>query len=107
MHNTKNKGAPGSEICDDAHHEYCGSDERGDRLGESDKAQHLTVAELMGAAFDTCIVIRTLVLHKGRLRTCRPAAGEPLRSDPQEEQQECLNKLAALETALRLAEARS
>jgi anthranilate/para-aminobenzoate synthase component I len=28
-------------------------------------------------------------------------------SDPQAEQQECLNKLAALETAIRLAEARS
>jgi anthranilate synthase component 1 len=59
-----------------------------------------------GEAFDTCIAIRTLVLHKG-VAYLQAGAGIVADSDPQAEQQECLNKLAALETAIRLAEARS
>ena len=61
---------------------------------------------LPGEAFDTCIAIRTIVLHEGvalppggrrdrrRLRARRPSTSE------------CLRKLAALETAIGLAEAR-
>jgi anthranilate synthase component 1 len=59
-----------------------------------------------GEAFDTCIAIRTVVLHKG-VAYLQAGAGIVADSDPQAEQQECLNKLAALETAIRLAEARS
>ena len=59
-----------------------------------------------GEAFDTCIAIRTLVLHKG-VAYLQAGAGIVADSDPPAEQQECLNKLAALETAIRLAEARS
>ena len=56
---------------------------------------------LPGGTLDTCIAIRTIVLHDGvalaagrrghrrRLATRRPST------------QECLNKLAALETAIR------
>jgi anthranilate synthase component 1 len=46
------------------------------------------------------------VLHKG-VAYLQAGAGIVADSDPQAEQQECLNKLAALETAIRLAEARS
>jgi hypothetical protein len=56
--------------------------------------------------FDTCIAIRTIVLHKGTAYL-QAGAGIVADSDPHAEQQECLNKLAALETAIRLAEARS
>ena len=61
---------------------------------------------LPGEAFDTCIAIRTIVLHDG-VAHLQAGAGIVADSDPQAEQQECLNKLAALETAIRLAEARS
>jgi anthranilate synthase component 1 len=61
---------------------------------------------LPGEAFDTCIAIRTIVLHKGTAYL-QAGAGIVADSDPHAEQQECLNKLAALETAIRLAEARS
>ncbi len=61
---------------------------------------------LPGEAFDTCIAIRTIVLHDG-IAHLQAGAGIVADSDPQAEQQECLNKLAALETAIRLAEARS
>ena len=60
---------------------------------------------LPGEAFDTCIAIRTIVLHEG-VAHLQAGAGIVADSDPQAEQQECLNKLAALETAIRLAEAR-
>ena len=59
-----------------------------------------------GESFDTCIAIRTLVLHKG-VAYLQAGAGIVADSDPQAEQQECLSKLAALETAIRLAEART
>jgi anthranilate synthase component 1 len=61
---------------------------------------------LPGEAFDTCIAIRTIVLHKGTAYL-QAGAGIVADSDPHAEQQECLNKLAALETAIRLAEHRS
>jgi anthranilate synthase component 1 len=61
---------------------------------------------LPGEAFDTCIAIRTIVLHDG-VAHLQAGAGIVADSEPQAEQQECLNKLAALETAIRLAEARS
>ena len=61
---------------------------------------------LPGGSFDTCIAIRTVVLEGGLARL-QAGAGIVADSDPQAEQQECLNKLAALETAIRLAEARS
>jgi anthranilate synthase component I len=60
---------------------------------------------LPGEAFDTCIAIRTMVLRNG-VAYLQAGAGIVADSEPQGEQQECLNKLAALETAIRLAEAR-
>jgi anthranilate synthase component I len=60
---------------------------------------------LPGEAFDTCIAIRTIVLHGG-VAYLQAGAGIVADSDPAAEQQECLNKLAALETAIALAEAR-
>jgi anthranilate synthase component I len=61
---------------------------------------------LPGEAFDTCIAIRTIVLHGG-VAHLQAGAGIVADSDPAAEQQECLRKLAALETAIALAEARS
>ena len=61
---------------------------------------------LPGEAFDTCIAIRTILLKDG-VAYLQAGAGIVADSDPQSEQQECLNKLAAVETAIRLAEARS
>jgi len=61
---------------------------------------------LPGEAFDTCIAIRTIVLRDG-VAYLQAGAGIVADSEPQAEQQECLNKLAALETAIGLAEARS
>jgi anthranilate synthase component I len=54
-------------------------------------------------AMDTCIAIRTLVFRDG---SCYLQAGGGIVADsiPEEEHQECLNKLAALETAIELAE---
>jgi anthranilate synthase component 1 len=60
---------------------------------------------LPGEAFDTCIAIRTIVLRNG-IAYLQAGAGIVADSQPQAEQQECLNKLAALETAIGLAEAR-
>ena len=53
---------------------------------------------------DTCIAIRTLVFRDG---SCYLQAGGGIVADsiPEEEHQECLNKLAALERAIDLAEA--
>ena len=61
---------------------------------------------LPGEAFDTCIAIRTMLLKDG-VAYLQAGAGIVADSDPHGEQQECLNKLAALETAIGLAEARS
>jgi anthranilate synthase component I len=60
---------------------------------------------LPGEAMDTCIAIRTIVLHDG-LALLQAGAGIVADSDPKLEQEECRQKLAALETAIRLAEAR-
>jgi anthranilate synthase component 1 len=57
-----------------------------------------------GSAFDTCIGIRTVVLSRG-VAHLQAGAGIVADSDPTAENQECLNKLRALETAIDLAEA--
>jgi anthranilate synthase component 1 len=54
-------------------------------------------------AFDTCIAIRTVVLSDGVARL-QAGAGIVADSDPAAEHEECLRKLAALETALAEAE---
>jgi anthranilate synthase component I len=61
---------------------------------------------LPGVALDTCIAIRTVLLRDGRAYL-QAGGGIVADSDPAAEHQECLNKLAALEAALDLAEARS
>jgi anthranilate synthase component 1 len=53
---------------------------------------------------DTCIAIRTIVLYDG-VAHLQAGAGIVLDSDPTAEHEECLNKLAALEAAIELAEA--
>jgi anthranilate synthase component 1 len=58
-----------------------------------------------GGPLDACIAIRTVVLHDG-LALLQAGAGIVAESDPQAEHEECLRKLAALEAALDLAEAR-
>jgi anthranilate synthase component 1 len=55
---------------------------------------------------DACIAIRTIVLHEGRA-LLQAGAGIVAESDPQAEHEECLRKLAALEAAIDLAEART
>ena len=60
---------------------------------------------LPDGTLDTCIAIRTIVLHDG-LALLQAGAGIVADSDPAAEHQECLRKLAALETAIELAEAR-
>src|SRR6266446_5170594 len=52
---------------------------------------------------DTCIAIRTLVLHDG-VAYLQAGGGIVADSDPAEEHRECLNKLRALEAAIELAE---
>jgi anthranilate synthase component 1 len=59
-----------------------------------------------GGTLDTCIAIRTIVLHDGVARL-QAGAGIVADSDPGAEHEECLNKLAALEAAIDLAEAES
>jgi anthranilate synthase component I len=54
-------------------------------------------------AMDTCIAIRTLVLRDG-IAYLQAGGGIVADSDPAAEHQECLNKLAALEAAIELAE---
>jgi anthranilate synthase component I len=61
---------------------------------------------LPDGTLDTCIAIRTIVLHEG-VAFLQAGAGIVADSDPKLEQEECRQKLAALETAIRLAEARS
>jgi anthranilate synthase component 1 len=53
---------------------------------------------------DTCIAIRTIVLRDG-VAYLQAGAGIVADSDPAAEHDECLRKLAALETAITLAEA--
>ena len=57
-----------------------------------------------GGSFDTCIGIRTVVLSDG-VAHLQAGAGVVADSDPTAENQECLNKLRAIETAIDLAEA--
>ena len=61
---------------------------------------------LPGEALDACIAIRTIVLHEG-VALLQAGAGIVADSDPAAEHDECLRKLAALETAIGLAEARA
>ena len=56
-----------------------------------------------GGTLVTCIAIRTIVLHEGTARL-QAGAGIVADSDPAAEHRECLNKLAALEAAIDLAE---
>jgi len=58
---------------------------------------------LPGGPLDACIAIRTVVLHEGRA-LLQAGAGIVAESDPRAEHEECLRKLAALETAIELAE---
>jgi anthranilate synthase component I len=52
---------------------------------------------------DTCIAIRTLVLRDG-VAYLQAGGGIVADSDPAVEHEECLRKLAAIETAIDLAE---
>jgi anthranilate synthase component 1 len=61
---------------------------------------------LPGEALDACIAIRTIVLADG-VALLQAGAGIVADSDPAAEHDECLRKLAALETAIDLAERRS
>ena len=58
---------------------------------------------LPGGDLDTCIAIRTIVLVDG-VAHLQAGAGIVADSDPRSEHEECLRKLAALETAITLAE---
>jgi anthranilate synthase component 1 len=58
---------------------------------------------LPGSALDACIAIRTIVLHDG-LALLQAGAGIVADSVPAAEHEECLRKLAALETAIDLVE---
>jgi anthranilate synthase component I len=58
---------------------------------------------LPDGTMDTCIAIRTIVLRDGIARL-QAGAGIVADSDPAAEHEECLNKLAALEAAIDLAE---
>jgi len=60
---------------------------------------------LHGGTLDTCIAIRTIVLHDG-VALLQAGAGIVADSNPPAEHEECLRKLAALELAIELAEAR-
>jgi anthranilate synthase component 1 len=60
---------------------------------------------LPDGTLDTCIAIRTIVLHEG-VALLQAGAGIVADSDPHAEHEECLRKLAALELAIELAEAR-
>jgi anthranilate synthase component 1 len=61
---------------------------------------------LPGEALDACIAIRTIVLADG-VALLQAGAGIVADSEPAAEHDECLRKLAALETAIELAEART
>ena len=59
---------------------------------------------LPGGVLDTCIAIRTIVLRDG-VAHMQAGAGIVADSHPSDEHAECLNKLAAVEAAIELAEA--
>jgi anthranilate synthase component 1 len=61
---------------------------------------------LPDGTMDTCIAIRTLVLRDG-VAYLQAGGGIVADSDPAAEHQECLNKLAALQVAIELAEGTS
>jgi anthranilate synthase component 1 len=61
---------------------------------------------LPDGTMDTCIAIRTLVLRDG-IAYLQAGGGIVADSDPTDEHHECLNKLAALEAAIDLAESSS
>src|SRR5262249_17289478 len=56
-----------------------------------------------GGTFDTCIALRTLLLHDG-VAHLQAGGGLVADSDPAAEHEECLHKLAAVEHAIQLAE---
>jgi anthranilate synthase component I len=58
---------------------------------------------LPGESLDTCIAIRSIVLHDG-IALLQAGAGIVADSDPRAEHEECLRKLAAVEAAIDLAE---
>jgi anthranilate synthase component I len=58
---------------------------------------------LPGTALDTCIAIRTILLRDG-IAFLQAGAGIVADSDPRAEHAECLDKLAAVEAAIDLAE---
>ena len=58
---------------------------------------------LPDGTLDTCIAIRTVVLHDG-VAYLQAGAGIVADSDPEAEHRECLSKLAAIEAAIDLAE---
>ena len=58
---------------------------------------------LPGEALDTCIAIRTIVLRDG-VAHLQAGAGIVADSDAAAEHDECLRKLATVETAIDLAE---
>jgi anthranilate synthase component 1 len=58
---------------------------------------------LPDGTLDACIAIRTVILHEGHA-LLQAGAGIVAASDPRAEHEECLRKLAALETAIELAE---
>ncbi len=58
---------------------------------------------LPGGTMDTCIALRTIVMADG-VAYLQAGAGVVYDSDPAAEHEECLRKLAALETAIELAE---
>jgi anthranilate synthase component 1 len=59
---------------------------------------------LPDGTMDTCIALRTVVVHDG-VAYLQAGAGVVADSDPEAEHRECLAKLAALEAAIDLAEA--
>ncbi len=82
------------------------SELEGHRRGPYAGAVGYALPRRLGAdgTLDTCIAIRTIVLHDGIARL-QAGAGIVSDSDPGAEHEECLNKLAALEAAIDLAEA--
>jgi anthranilate synthase component 1 len=58
---------------------------------------------LPDGSLDTCIAIRTVVMHDGLARL-QAGAGIVADYDPTAEHEECLRKLAAIEAAIELAE---
>jgi anthranilate synthase component I len=63
----------------------------------------LPASERISPTLDTCIAIRTIV-RRGGVAYLQAGAGIVADSDPSAEHEECLNKLAALEAAIDLAE---